>query len=55
MEAEAGQRRTKGSNLRIKVKLTLEEVAVEKSKSKTKSSSPVYLIRLVLLVMGKDK
>jgi molecular chaperone DnaJ len=36
-----GQRRTKGSNLRIKVKLTLEEVAngVEKSKSKTKSSS----------------
>jgi molecular chaperone DnaJ len=32
-----GQRRTKGSNLRIKVKLTLEEIAngVEKGKSKT--------------------
>jgi molecular chaperone DnaJ len=37
LEAVWSQRRTKGSNLRIKVKLTLEEIAngVEKGKSKT--------------------
>lgn len=41
-----GQRRVKGSNLRIRVKLTLEEIAngVEKNQGKTKNTSARYHI-----------
>jgi molecular chaperone DnaJ len=56
LEAGGGQRRTKGSNLRIKVKLTKKLLMVlRKSKSKTKSSSAGVSYKTCSTVMGKDK